>query len=185
MTQEVDAAQIYTLLQGSPKLGIEEIAQRLDADPASVAACMRLLHALCLLRQEEKGVFTVVRPETGMTILLSRAEAQAAGSEPGVAERHERADGPSPAGSPISPREWQVLQLLAQGCTDEAVARNLGLSLRTVRRVTADLMERLDARSRFQAGLKAARIFAARNMHTRHTHSRPAIRSHPLPAAMR
>ncbi|SDK53829.1 helix-turn-helix domain-containing protein [Nonomuraea jiangxiensis] len=184
-TREVDAAQVYTLLQTSPKLGVEEIARRLDGDPASVHACMRLLHRLSLLRQEEPGVFTVVRPETGMTILLSRAEAQAAGSEPGAAERRERADGHSLSGSPLSPREWQVLQLLAQGCTDEAVARNLGVSLRTVRRITADLMERLDARSRFQAGLKAARIFAARNMHSRHTHSRPAVRSHPLPAALR
>lgn len=184
MTREVDAAEVYTLLHSSPKLGVEEIARRLDADPDGVGACVRLLRALCLLRQEGE-VFTVVRPETGMTILLSRAEARAAVSEPGAAERREHADGPSTAGSPISPREWQVLQLLAQGCTDEAVARNLGVSLRTVRRTTADLMERLGARSRFQAGLKAARIFAARNMHTRHTHSRPAIRSHALPAVLR
>jgi len=53
--------------------------------------------------------------------------------------------------------ERQVLQLLALGHTDEAVARRLGCSLRTVRRITADLMQRLEARSRFQAGAYATK----------------------------
>jgi DNA-binding NarL/FixJ family response regulator len=48
-----------------------------------------------------------------------------------------------------------VLRLLAQGDTDEAAARKLGVSARTVGRVAADLMERLGARSRFQAGARA------------------------------
>lgn len=49
-----------------------------------------------------------------------------------------------------------MLRLLAAGLTDEAVARRLDVSVRTLRRVTADLMERLEARSRFQAGYLAA-----------------------------
>lgn len=185
MTQDVDAAQVYTLLQACPKLRLDEVAERLGGDQMSVRGCVRLLSDLCLLRVEEEGALTVVRPETGMTILLSRAEAQASESSPAGEERRERADGQPSAGSPISPREWQVLQLLAQGCTDEAVARSLGVSLRTVRRVTAELMDRLGARSRFQAGLKSARIFAARNSHTRHSPARPVIRRHPVPAAVR
>jgi len=40
--------------------------------------------------------------------------------------------------------------------TDETAARRLGVSLRTVRRQMAALMERLCATSRFEAGLKAA-----------------------------
>ena len=46
---------------------------------------------------------------------------------------------------------------MAAGVTDEAAANRLGVSLRTVRRRVADLMERLDASSRFEAGLKAGR----------------------------
>jgi DNA-binding CsgD family transcriptional regulator/sugar-specific transcriptional regulator TrmB len=49
----------------------------------------------------------------------------------------------------------QVLQLLAEGCTDETVARRLGVSIRTVRRLASDLLSRLQARSRFQAGARA------------------------------
>lgn len=164
MAHEVDAAQVYALLQTSPHLGPEEIARRLDGEPESVRRCLRLLGELSLLRPGEEG-FTVVRPETGMTILLARAQAQAAGAAAsGGTAPAGRGEAPAPGGIPISPREWQVLQLLAQGCTDEAVARSLSVSLRTVRRVTADLMTRLEARSRFQAGLKSYRIFAERGL---------------------
>ncbi|MFB6613075.1 hypothetical protein ACFCV9_02420 [Streptomyces sp. NPDC056367] len=40
--------------------------------------------------------------------------------------------------------------------TDEAAGKPLGVSLRTVRRQMSALMERLNASSRFEAGLKAA-----------------------------
>ncbi|GAA1985141.1 hypothetical protein GCM10009838_54120 [Catenulispora subtropica] len=58
--------------------------------------------------------------------------------------------------SGLSASEREILLLLAQGMTDEAAAKRLGLGLRTVSRQMAGLMERLDASSRFEAGLKAA-----------------------------
>ncbi|GIH71779.1 helix-turn-helix domain-containing protein [Sphaerimonospora thailandensis] len=56
----------------------------------------------------------------------------------------------------LSPRERQLLKLLAAGFTDEGAGRQMGLSQRTVRRMMADIMEQLGARSRFEAGLRAA-----------------------------
>ncbi|MEU1816431.1 LuxR C-terminal-related transcriptional regulator [Streptomyces roseifaciens] len=50
-----------------------------------------------------------------------------------------------------------ILQLLAAGLKDEAVARRLGMALRTTRRHIADIMDQLSAESRFQAGVAAAR----------------------------
>lgn len=49
-----------------------------------------------------------------------------------------------------------LLQLLSMGVKDEAAARHLGVSVRTVRRQIADLMVRLEAGSRFEAGMQAA-----------------------------
>jgi DNA-binding CsgD family transcriptional regulator len=49
-----------------------------------------------------------------------------------------------------------VLRLLAKGLTDDAVARRIGVSVRTVRNDVASAMSVLDARSRFQAGVLAA-----------------------------
>ncbi|MBR7838931.1 LuxR family transcriptional regulator [Actinospica durhamensis] len=56
----------------------------------------------------------------------------------------------------LTSTERTLLTLLAGGMTDEAAAKRLGVSLRTVRRQMAGLMERLNASSRFEAGLKAA-----------------------------
>ncbi|GGX43946.1 helix-turn-helix domain-containing protein [Streptomyces fructofermentans] len=57
----------------------------------------------------------------------------------------------------LTATESQYLRLLSLGHTDEAIAKRLGVSPRTARRTAAELMERLDARSRFQAGAEAAR----------------------------
>nr|WP_240522031.1 helix-turn-helix transcriptional regulator [Amycolatopsis vastitatis] len=56
----------------------------------------------------------------------------------------------------LSDRERQLLTLLTAGYTDESAAVRLGVSVRTVRRMVAGIMDRLGARSRFQAGVKAA-----------------------------
>ncbi|WP_230423836.1 helix-turn-helix transcriptional regulator [Streptomyces radicis] len=63
----------------------------------------------------------------------------------------ERTSGPEPTGV-----ERDVLLLMAAGKKDEAIAHQLGVSPRSVSRVVARLMDRLDADSRFQAGVRAA-----------------------------
>lgn len=50
----------------------------------------------------------------------------------------------------------ELLSLLNAGLKDETIARQLGLSERTVRRRVADLLGRLGATSRFQAGARAS-----------------------------
>ncbi|MFD4373387.1 DNA-binding response regulator [Streptomyces sp. NPDC058486] len=55
-----------------------------------------------------------------------------------------------------------VLRSLAAGHTDETASRLLGVSLRTYRRRVATLMTALDARSRFQAGLRARELLGQR-----------------------
>jgi DNA-binding CsgD family transcriptional regulator len=54
-------------------------------------------------------------------------------------------------------REAALLKMLAAGLTDEGIARKMGVSLRTIRRNTADLQKRLGVQSRFQAGAEAVR----------------------------
>ncbi|MEV7521411.1 helix-turn-helix transcriptional regulator [Streptomyces sp. NPDC091371] len=60
------------------------------------------------------------------------------------------------ADSGLTASEEELLKLLASGLTDEVAGRRLGISARSVRRQMAALMERLDASSRFEAGLRAA-----------------------------
>jgi hypothetical protein len=67
---------------------------------------------------------------------------------------HGLAAGADPQARP-TPAEVLLLTLLADGLKDEAAARALGVSVRTVRRMVAEFMDRLGARSRFQAAILA------------------------------
>ncbi|MEU8180106.1 LuxR C-terminal-related transcriptional regulator [Micromonospora sp. NPDC049044] len=51
--------------------------------------------------------------------------------------------------------QQSIVELLANGFTDEAIARRLGISVRTCRRHIAGMLADLDAVSRFQAGVMA------------------------------
>jgi DNA-binding CsgD family transcriptional regulator/DNA-binding Lrp family transcriptional regulator len=51
----------------------------------------------------------------------------------------------------------QVLRLAGQGMCDDSIARQLGVSVRTVRARFADAMAELGTQSRFHAGVEAAR----------------------------
>ncbi|GAB2962573.1 response regulator transcription factor [Streptomyces pseudoechinosporeus] len=51
-----------------------------------------------------------------------------------------------------------VLRALGSGATDETAARELGMSVRTYRRRVAELLNALDAGSRFQAGVRAGEL---------------------------
>jgi DNA-binding NarL/FixJ family response regulator len=53
--------------------------------------------------------------------------------------------------------ESAVLGLLAAGLTDSAIARHLGTHPRTVQRRVRELLDRLGAGTRFQAGIQAVR----------------------------
>jgi DNA-binding NarL/FixJ family response regulator len=57
-----------------------------------------------------------------------------------------------------------IARLMAQGLTDEVVARRLGMSVRTCRRHIAALLRSLDSVSRFQAGVHAAHRLAAESL---------------------
>lgn len=64
---------------------------------------------------------------------------------------------PVPDRGPDIDDDVQVLRLLAAGQKDEAIARHLGVSLRTVRRRIAYLMDDLGASTRFQLGVAVQR----------------------------
>lgn len=68
-------------------------------------------------------------------------------------------DSSSREGDPedISPRDRNILSLLSGGLSDESVARQLGVGVRTVQRRINLLMERLNARTRFQVALLASK----------------------------
>ncbi|MFB7397595.1 LuxR C-terminal-related transcriptional regulator [Streptomyces sp. NPDC056191] len=73
------------------------------------------------------------------------------GEEPG-------GSGGGGAGDGLSDQQRAALHMLASGIKDEQIARSLGVSLRTVSRLLSEVMQELGAASRFEAGVKAARL---------------------------
>jgi DNA-binding CsgD family transcriptional regulator len=58
----------------------------------------------------------------------------------------------------LTPRELEVLALLAEGASNKLIARRLGISAHTAKYHVASLLEKLDAVSRTDAVAHAARI---------------------------
>lgn len=63
-----------------------------------------------------------------------------------------------PAGCPLTPREFQVLQLYADGLRNEEIAISLGLSLSTIRTHTQRMYRKLGCKNRTQAVAGAGRL---------------------------
>jgi DNA-binding NarL/FixJ family response regulator len=57
----------------------------------------------------------------------------------------------------LPPAQQRVLQMMAEGLHDEATARRAEISITTVRRHIATIMDRLGVNSRFAAGAAAQR----------------------------
>ncbi|MBW3650501.1 MAG: response regulator transcription factor [Actinobacteria bacterium] len=64
----------------------------------------------------------------------------------------------SGAEEPVSKREEEVLQLIADGCSSAEVAEQLFISQKTVKNHLASIYHKLDARDRTQAVLRAVRM---------------------------
>ena len=58
----------------------------------------------------------------------------------------------------LSPRQREVLQLIADGCSTPEVASKLYISQKTVKNHLASIYQKLDARDRTQAVLQAVRM---------------------------
>jgi DNA-binding CsgD family transcriptional regulator len=58
----------------------------------------------------------------------------------------------------FTPREAQVLELLAEGASNKAIARRLGVSVHTAKFHVAHVLDKLDATGRADAVAHAARL---------------------------
>jgi DNA-binding CsgD family transcriptional regulator len=62
----------------------------------------------------------------------------------------------------LTPRELDVLALIAEGASNKAIARRLAISIHTVKFHIASLLDKLDAQGRAEAVAQGARLGAIR-----------------------
>lgn len=94
---------------------------------------------------------------------LRRAIKAAAGGQvqlsPQAAARLLRDERPSePQMEPLTPRETEVLQLLARGLANKEIARDLGIGEKTVKTHVSNILSKMGVLSRTQAALQAVRM---------------------------
>jgi DNA-binding CsgD family transcriptional regulator len=84
----------------------------------------------------------------------------AAPDEPADALLVAPGDKPTESDVALTPRELDVLALVAEGASNKAIARRLQISVHTVKFHIASLLDKLDAQGRTEAVAQAARLGA-------------------------
>jgi DNA-binding NarL/FixJ family response regulator len=147
-----------------PEGGALEVANRVREASPRTAIVVLTGHpdeeaAVAVLRAGASGFLTKdLAMET-----LPRALRAAVAGEPAVSRRlvstlvdrlRSMPDGEAglrPVKSPLTPREWEVLDLLATGCSMDDVAEQLVLSMETVRSHVKNILRKTGAHSRQEA----------------------------------
>jgi two-component system nitrate/nitrite response regulator NarL len=148
---------------------LESLEERIDVLVLDASAEVEFDRELATVTLAEPGAALVI-PENAPGALLRRdasateldlaVRAVAAGLrviDPAFATR----DTPSaeaPSGAPLTPREIEVLQLLASGMTNRGAALALGISEHTVKFHVGSVLAKLGTRSRTEAVSVAARL---------------------------
>jgi DNA-binding NarL/FixJ family response regulator len=148
-----------------PVLDGVEATRRVHAELPELPIVILTMHGDEAVRREavEAGASGFLAKDVSMQEVVSTVT-QAAGGDVALstelaaeilAELEDGADRPP---SPLTPREEEVLQLIADGCSTSEVASNLFISGKTVKNHLASIYEKLEARDRTQAVLSAVRI---------------------------
>ena len=100
------------------------------------------------------GVRLAARGEAADLIVVSPTEAAV---EPPLDDA-ETTSSERPMAAPLTPREREVLALLAEGASNKTIARRLGISVHTAKFHVGSLLDKLDASGRTDAVTHAARL---------------------------
>jgi DNA-binding NarL/FixJ family response regulator len=147
-----------------PVLDGIEATRRIHDDFPNLPIVIITMHGDEALRRDavNAGAVGFLTKDVSMQEVVSTIT-QAAGGEVALSTElaatilAELEKGPDRASSPLTPREEEVLQLIADGCLTSEVAAGLFISGKTVKNHLASIYEKLEARDRTQAVLSAVR----------------------------
>ncbi|WKN49000.1 LuxR C-terminal-related transcriptional regulator [Nocardioides sp. Arc9.136] len=153
---------VYAGLRGAP--GRSDHVLRLRA--AATGAARHLAREIAVEDEVERRVAARQAEEARSAVSLGRAHAElrelaASTTDPALGARLERIAAAmveeAPAAPPLSPRQVDVLALVATGAPYAVVAERLGLSAQTVKSYMRDLLVVLGAHGRHEAVAEARR----------------------------
>jgi DNA-binding NarL/FixJ family response regulator len=107
----------------------------------------------CTMQEVIETVRLVAAGEVVLSAEIAGRILAEVASPVGGADRRSGVDGPDP----LSGREREILQLVADGCSTTEIARRLFISAKTVKNHLASIYAKLEARDRTQAVLTGVR----------------------------
>src|SRR6185295_17891572 len=141
-TLRPDVALVDISMPGSS--GIKAIERIREAAPATRVLVLTMHDMPAYLRAADSALLAAIRDVyRGRTALDPALAASVVQS--GLRRRGATGVGPT---TPLSQREREVLELVAQGYTNQQIADHLGLSVKTVETYRARLVEKLGRQSR-------------------------------------
>lgn len=123
-----------------------------DLDTEVLAALAAGADAYCVKSSRTEGIVTAVRVVAEGGAYFDPAVAHVVLRR--VADPKSQ---PKPASSPLSPRETEILKLIADGVGNAEIAERLSIGLGTVKGHVRDILEKLSAADRTQAAVVALR----------------------------
>lgn len=127
--------------------------QAVIESPPTVALCTSATIGAAALQSGVRAAVDRSRPPDSLVSVLLAAAAGLMVTEPGWMDTAP----PVQTDSPLTPREHEVLELLAEGLSNRDIGQQLFVSEHTVRFHVRAILEKLDATSRTQAVVHAAR----------------------------
>ena len=156
-------AEVVVMDIGLPGMDGIEATRRLKAVHPAVKVVMLTVHQLEqeVLAAMSSGANAYCLKTTDPNSLMIAVRAVALGGaylDPQIAHLVlNRITPTNDAPSPLSPRELEVLKLIAEGLGNKDIAERLEISLSTVKTHVQDILERLSVSDRTQAAVKALR----------------------------
>jgi DNA-binding CsgD family transcriptional regulator len=138
----------------SRMVSLGEQARMIEGVPTSLLIVDRAIALLPLTINQGCVDSAVVLRGSEMLAAMKRIFDDLWRSADALTAEHEAAPGES---GPSEQERW-ILSLLASGATDDTIGRLMGLSARTAHRRVRELIARLGAQTRFQAGMRAVEL---------------------------
>jgi DNA-binding NarL/FixJ family response regulator len=153
---EAVRVDVMVVALGSDSAG--DFVHGLAEEAAVIALVTEVAHAVTALRAGARAVLLQPTSRAEIAAAIQAAVAGLSALSAGLLDDLMRPSSATSDKDALTPRELEVLALIAEGASNKLIARRLGISVHTAKFHVAEVLEKLGAHSRAEAVAIAARL---------------------------